>query len=924
MFAQQTERWILSVGASMSNHSFGGKQIKQILPSQNWEVWEITPEEKHDIMTRGSHIIRLIEPDVSYFANGLPNDPMIEDQWFHHNQGQSGGTLGKDISMAQAWEVETGEQNVVIGVIDSGIDWNHPDLIDNIWQNLAEDADGDGVVLEWDGSKWIFDPGDENGVDDDGNGYVDDFIGWDFVNGDNNPMDDHESGHGTHVAGLIAAKGNNGIGISGVAWNAQIMGLKILSETGAGYSSDAIAALDYAVMMGAKLSNNSWGGGLASQLLDFGISNAAQAGHTFVAASGNNFGNDNDIAPLYPASYPHENIISVAASDHHDKAANFTNIGANSVDLFAPGTGMLSTLPNNSYGYYSGTSMAAPLVSGAIALLISQQANLSPQAIKDRLFQSVDLVSDFGMKCKTGGRLNVFRLLHSSCDAIAYFNLENQYLCEESNISIPDLSSNPQSHAWYLDGALVSTASSPTIALPDEEGQIEIRLEVTGTNCMDSHSVIAEMEPTPSLSDIDTVHCGPYLILEPPVKSTLYSYFWYDEDENLLETGEQFKIEEDGEYELLVEFGCGNSSTAEIEVSLNQGCVWPGDANADGEVNMTDYLLMGLIQGETGPARPNPSTEFAPQVATPWYGYFPNRNKLGNQVNYMHADADGNGSVELDIDSEVIRKNFSKQVFPVQNAQGVADINLNLHSQIALLGDTTDFDVSLDNMPPGLIDDVAGIIVRLEYDIPLTNPIEFDFSNTWFWDSTNSDSFIVRNVGKRQIDVGIFRDGGFPQQIAGTFLKGKIIMIVDDIGAYGEFAEQAFLSITITGATVIKNNGTLLPLNQMSAVSSVSAKTLAVKIPPAPGEPNSIEGFGVIVYPNPLSEAVGIELQYPAEKFLEVELYSIDGQVHWKHKIDLFYSQDYFNLDIPKMLPGYYWLKIRDEKQEFLKTIVIK
>ena len=127
LFAQQTERWILSVGAGMSNHSFGGKQIKQILPSQNWEVWEITPEEKHDIMTRGAHIIRLVEPDVSFFASGLPNDPMIEDQWFHNNQGQSGGTLGKDIAMNQAWEVETGDQNVVVGVLDSGIDWKHPE-----------------------------------------------------------------------------------------------------------------------------------------------------------------------------------------------------------------------------------------------------------------------------------------------------------------------------------------------------------------------------------------------------------------------------------------------------------------------------------------------------------------------------------------------------------------------------------------------------------------------------------------------------------------------------------------------------------------------------------------------------------------------------------------------------------------------------
>ncbi|MDW3649718.1 MAG: S8 family serine peptidase [Bacteroidia bacterium] len=924
MFAQQTERWIVSAGDSILNYSFGGTRIKQILPNQRWEVWEITSEEKQHILSLGAHVIRLTEPDMRFFATGLPNDPLLDDQWFHDNKGQSGGTVDIDIESERAWELETGDGSAIIGVLDSGIDWNHPDLKDNIWQNLAEDFDNDGSVLEWNGSRWIFDPDDENGIDDDGNGYVDDFIGWDFVNGDNDPMDDHESGHGTHVAGLIAARGDNGIGVSGVAWNARLMGLKILNETGGGYASDAIAALDYAFNMGAQLSNNSWGGGLASQLLDAKITEAGQAGHTFVAAAGNNFGNNNDAAPLYPASYPHENIISVAASDHHDEPASFSNIGANSVDLFAPGVGMLSTLPNDSYGYYSGTSMAAPVVTGALALLISQQQNLNPQAIKDRLFQSLDPVSSFSMLCKSGGRLNVYKLLHSNCDAIAYFSLENSYLCKDEDINIPNLSSNAQGYKWYVDGELESTQENPEIELPDNEGNVEIMLEAEGTNCTDSYTIIAELQPDPHLPDMDTVHCGPFVMMEAPLQSPLYSYFWYDRYYNLIGVGESQMIDVQGWYKLRIEYGCGERDSEWFFVSLNQGCVWPGDANADGEVNMTDYLLTGLTDTETGPARPWPSTDWEAQSATPWYGNFPGLNPLGNQVNFMHADADGDGQIEIVDDSEIIRKNYSKQIFPEQTAQGQADIFLNMGSQVTIVGDTTDFTVDLDNIPSYLIEDVAGIAVRLEYDMPLSQPLIFDFSDTWFGDATETDSFIVHNEGNRQVDVGLFRKGGFSQQIAGTFLKGKIIVVIDDIGNYGEFAEQAFFSISITGATIIKTDGTLLPLNQISSVSSVATKTLTIEIPAEARHMHPLDEFGINVFPNPGAEKLKIELKEASEEFVEVEIYGLDARVHWKHKKELFYSKDYFIFDLPELIPGYYWVKFRDEKQQYLKTIVIE
>ena len=350
----------------------------------------------------GASNVRLIEPDHPVTAMGVPNDPEFGKQWALRNTGQTGGTIGADILAKPAWDIETGEDSIIVGVMDSGIDWQHPDLIHNIWQNLAEDADGDGTVLEWNGQQWVFDPGDVNQIDEDGNGYVDDFIGWDFVNNDNDPSDDHLSGHGTHVSGIIGAESNNGIGVAGIAWNVQLMALKFLDQSGKGYTSDAIAALDYAVQQGAHLSNHSWGGAATSQALQLAVDQAELQGHVMVAAAGNNFGNDNDIAPLYPASYSNDNIIAVGASTDRDSLASFSNIGGQSVDLFAPGKGIYSTLPGNAYGYLSGTSMAAPMVSGAIALLFSRQGILSPISTKTNLFSSTKSIQGLQNKSLSG------------------------------------------------------------------------------------------------------------------------------------------------------------------------------------------------------------------------------------------------------------------------------------------------------------------------------------------------------------------------------------------------------------------------------------------------------------------------------------------------------------------------------------------
>lgn len=297
------------------------------------------------------------------------------------------------IGAPTVWDTTTGNPNFVVAVIDSGVDYNHPDLAANMWRNPGETA-GDGL-------------------DNDGNGFIDDVFGADFANNDGNPMDDNN--HGTHVAGTIGAVGNNGVGVAGVNWSVKIMALKFLSASGSGATSGAVRALDYAVAKGAKLSNNSWGGGGADSALAAAIGRARSAGHIFVAAAGNSAQNV-DVTPSYPASYVanYDNIVNVAATDSNDNLASFSNFGATRVQLAAPGVGILSTTPNNTYSSFNGTSMAAPHVAGAIALYWGQNPNLTYQQVISKLTSSVDVVASLNGKVSTGGRLNVAKMFAGS------------------------------------------------------------------------------------------------------------------------------------------------------------------------------------------------------------------------------------------------------------------------------------------------------------------------------------------------------------------------------------------------------------------------------------------------------------------------------------------------------------------------------
>jgi subtilisin family serine protease len=340
------------------------------------------------------------EPNFKLYPTAAPNDPYFSRMWALNNTGQTGGTIDADIDAAEQWNTNTGSPSTVVAVIDEGMDINHPDLKANIYTNAIE---ANGV----------------KGVDDDKNGYVDDVHGYDFANNDASVYDpDPVTGkgdeHGTHVAGTIAAVGNNGTGVTGVNWQAKIMPLKFLGPTG-GYTSDAVEALDYAVKNGVKISNNSWGGGGRSQALQDAIARADSAGHLFVAAAGNGgedgIGDNNDVAPNYPANYPNSNIISVAATDSRDSLASFSNFGVNTVDLAAPGVSILSTLPGNTYGNYSGTSMATPHVTGVAALIKSQNPTADDGAMKAQILQFAEKKTSLENKVATGGRLNAYAAL---------------------------------------------------------------------------------------------------------------------------------------------------------------------------------------------------------------------------------------------------------------------------------------------------------------------------------------------------------------------------------------------------------------------------------------------------------------------------------------------------------------------------------
>ncbi|MHC4619156.1 MAG: S8 family serine peptidase [Planctomycetota bacterium] len=331
------------------------------------------------------------QPDYQVQAlSTIPNDTRFAELWGLHNTGQNSGTPDADIDAPEAWDIATGSRQVVVAVLDTGVDYTHVDLAPNMWIN----------ELEFYG---------ETGFDDDGNEYVDDIYGYDFCNYDSDPMDDHTFiYHGTHCAGTIGAAGNNAQGVAGVCWNVRIMALKFLDSFGYGWESDAIAAIDYSIVMRAHLSSNSWGGKFYNQGLKDAIDAAGAAGMLFVAAAGNDNANTDEQAH-YPSNYNSPCIISVMATDRNDDKSGFSNYGPTTVDLGAPGSEILSCKRGDAYQYLGGTSMATPHAAGACALLWSVNPALTPAEVKDILLQTVD--PTLAGMCVSGGRLNLYNAI---------------------------------------------------------------------------------------------------------------------------------------------------------------------------------------------------------------------------------------------------------------------------------------------------------------------------------------------------------------------------------------------------------------------------------------------------------------------------------------------------------------------------------
>ena len=337
------------------------------------------------------------EPNYVVRTTNTPNDTRFSEQWALQNVGQSGGTPEADIDAVAAWDITTGSSDVIVAVIDSGIDYNHLDLAANVFRNTADC--------------------NNNGIDDDGNGFVDDCFGIDTANNDSDPLDDNN--HGTHVAGIIGAVGNNGAGVAGINWNIKIMACKFVNASGSGTIADAIDCLDYVKTMKDRglniiATSNSWGGGGFSQALLEAIEAHRQGGMLFITAAGNGnifgIGQNNDTTPFYPCNYYLPNVICVASTTRTDVRSTFSNFGRRTVHVGAPGSEILSTIRGNSYASLSGTSMATPHVTGLAALLQAHDPSLDWRGIKNLILAGGNNVTSL-TNTITQKRLNAFSAL---------------------------------------------------------------------------------------------------------------------------------------------------------------------------------------------------------------------------------------------------------------------------------------------------------------------------------------------------------------------------------------------------------------------------------------------------------------------------------------------------------------------------------
>ena len=385
----RVEDEIESVNGLVAVEDLSGEQSEQIVRdyASLEEVEYAEPNEviRAEPLEASSIRARFVSSDT----DGGPNDPLLTEQWGLINTGQREGKAQADISALAAWSKTHGSQKVVVAVLDSGVDYTHPDLMNNIWHR----------------------PPDMEMYFDRQLGVIDDFDGFSAVESARDPMD--ENGHGTHCAGIVGAEGDNNEGIAGVNWRVEIMPLKFMGKGGFGTTKDAIEAINYVIQRKAdgvnvRVISASWGSRQKSKALEDAIRKAGESDILFVAAAGND-SEDADRTPHYPANYQLPNVVSVAALDRRDQLASFSNYGAKNVHVAAPGKEILSTWLDGAYEEHSGTSMATPFVAGVAALVLSVEPNLTVKELRERLFNTVDKLDSLQGKVSTGGRVNAAR-----------------------------------------------------------------------------------------------------------------------------------------------------------------------------------------------------------------------------------------------------------------------------------------------------------------------------------------------------------------------------------------------------------------------------------------------------------------------------------------------------------------------------------
>ncbi len=437
-----------------SYRGLGNLQVIQLVPGE--AVGEAIQR------YRASGLVEIAEPDYKLKASISPNDPEFLNgaQWHLHNTGLNGGLVNADIQASYGWDTIHDASNIVVAVIDSGIRYTHQDLAANIWTNPGEIPD--------------------NGIDDDHNGIVDDIHGLNSITDSADPMDDN--GHGTHVAGIIGAVGNNGFGTVGVAWKVRLMACKFLDSAGNGDTSDAIQCIDYARRMGAKIINASWGGNEYSAALRSAISAAGAEGIIFVTAAGNDAQNL-DVVPTYPAAYNLDNIITVCGTTRYDTFdASYSNYSPTKAHVGAPGTMVYSTWDSSdsSYSYESGTSMASPCVAGICALLKARYPAENKRQTIDRVLNNVDPLPSLSGKCSSGGRVNLEKALGLNPEAAfvpSQISGEPPLTLTFTNVSFGEITNT----VWdFGDGTAKESALSPTHIF-QFPGSFKVKLTVVGT-----------------------------------------------------------------------------------------------------------------------------------------------------------------------------------------------------------------------------------------------------------------------------------------------------------------------------------------------------------------------------------------------------------------------------------------------------------